>query len=175
LLKELLNKTKIANIQFCDHIETRGKEFFAMAVKKNLEGIIAKKADSIYTCGIRTKEWLKIKHQNSREAIIAGFTKPRNSRKYFGALVLAQYDGKQLKYLGHTGTGFDEATLASLWKTMQPLITSTSPFHEKIKVNMPVTWIKPKLVCEIRFTEETESGLLRHPVYLGLRTDKKIN
>ncbi len=175
LLKDLLEENKNDVVRYCDHIEERGKEMFKAAVEKNLEGIIAKKIDSEYTLGARSKEWLKIKHQNSREGIIVGYTAPRNSRKYFGALVLGQFAGKELIYMGHTGTGFDEKGLKELWDKMQPLITNKSPFKQKVKVNMPVTWISPKLVCQLSFTEITEDGLLRHPVYLGLRTDKKMN
>jgi bifunctional non-homologous end joining protein LigD len=174
LLKELLSKNKNAVIRYCDHIAETGKAMFKAAVQKKLEGIIAKKIDSEYLCGIRSKDWLKIKHQNSCEGIIVGYTQPRNSRKYFGALVLAQYEGDELKYMGHTGTGFDQQGLKGLWNKMQPLISNKSPFKEKVKVNMPVTWIKPKLVCQLSFTEVTENGLLRHPVYLGLRNDKKF-
>ncbi|MFZ1798595.1 MAG: DNA ligase D [Chitinophagaceae bacterium] len=172
LLKNLLEKNNNDLIRYCDHIDKNGIAFFESAKKADLEGIIAKKSDSQYTCNTRSKEWLKIKNINSREGIIVGYTKPRNSRKYFGALVLAQYANNELIYMGHTGTGFDEKTLRDLWEKMQPLITKTSPFKEKVKVNMPVTWIKPKLVCELNYTEMTEDGLMRHPVFLGLRIDK---
>jgi bifunctional non-homologous end joining protein LigD len=174
LLNEFLSKNKNDVIRYCDHIVETGKAMFKVAVEKNLEGIIAKKIDSEYSCGIRSKDWLKIKHQNSREGIIVGYTEPRNSRKYFGALVLAQYAGDELQYMGHTGTGFDQQGLKDLWNEMQALIINKSPFKEKVKVNAPVTWIKPKLVCQLSFTEVTEDGLLRHPVYLGLRNDKKF-
>lgn len=174
LLKKLLRKNKNSLLQYCDHIEEKGKDFFETAVKNNLEGMIAKKADSEYKCGIRSKDWLKIKHKKSREGIIVGYTQPRRSRKHFGALVLGQYDEGELKYMGHTGTGFDEKTLKELWNRMQPLITDHSPFNQRVKVNMPVTWLKPKLVCELNFSEVTEDGLLRHPVYTGLRIDKNF-
>ncbi len=175
LLKKLLEKNNNGLIRYCDHIDEKGIAFFSTAKQANLEGIIAKKADSIYSCNTRSKEWLKIKNINSREGIIVGYTKPRNSRKYFGALVLAQYENNELIYMGHTGTGFDEKTLKELWGKMQPLITGKSPFKEKVKVNMPVTWLKPKLVCELNYTEMTEDGLMRHPVFRGLRIDKKKN
>lgn len=175
LLKKLLEKNNYGLIRYCDHIDEKGIAFFATAKKANLEGIIAKKAGSNYACNTRSKEWLKIKNINAREGIIVGYTKPRNSRKYFGALVLAQYENKELIYMGHTGTGFDANTLKDLWEKMQPLITGKSPFKEKVKVNMPVTWIKPKLVCQLNYTEMTEDGLMRHPVFLGLRIDKSIN
>jgi bifunctional non-homologous end joining protein LigD len=169
-LKKLVGKNPV--IRYCDHFEEFGIDFFNQAAESNLEGIIAKRADSRYVTGIRTKEWLKIKHQQNREAIIVGYTEPRNSRKYFGALILAEYEGKELKYLGHTGTGFNTKTLKELWEKMQPLVCDTSPFKQRIKVNSPVTWLKPKLVCQLHFTEVTEGGMLRHPVFLGLRADK---
>jgi len=174
LLQKLLSKNKTDIIRYCDHVARKGKAMFKVAVEKDIEGIIAKKIDSEYTCGIRSKDWLKIKNKNSREGIIVGYTEPRNSRKYFGALVLAQYISGELQYMGHTGTGFDQKGLKELWDKMQPLITNVSPLKEKVKVNMPVTWIKPRLVCQVNFSEETEDGLLRHPVYMGLRVDKKF-
>ncbi|HEY9363009.1 MAG TPA: DNA ligase D, partial [Chitinophagaceae bacterium] len=151
-----------------------GIAFFKTAQEASLEGIIAKKAGSRYTMNVRTKEWLKIKHQLNCEAVIVGYTEPRGGRKHFGALVLAQYDNDELQYIGHTGTGFNQQALKELWNKMQPLITSKSPFNKNIKVNMPVTWIKPKLVCQISFTEETADGRLRHPVFMGLRPDKNF-
>ncbi|HWB28661.1 MAG TPA: DNA ligase D [Chitinophagaceae bacterium] len=174
LLHDVLAQSNNDLVRYCDHIKEHGIEFFKLARQKNLEGIIAKRAASEYVCGVRTKEWLKIKNKNSREAIIVGYTKPRNSRKYFGALVLAQYNNNTLVYMGHTGTGFDKKALKELWEKMQPLVTEKSPFNTRVKVNMPVTWIKPKLVCELAFTEQTEEGLLRHPVFEGLRIDKNI-
>ena len=171
-LKKLVGKNPV--IRYCDHFEEYGIDFFNKAAENNLEGIIAKRASSRYVTGIRTREWLKIKHQQNREAIIVGYTEPRNSRKYFGALILGEFEGNTLRYLGHTGTGFNSKTLAELWEKMQPLKTASSPFKEKVKVNSPVTWVKPKLVCQLHFTEVTEGGMLRHPVYLGLRTDKSF-
>ena len=170
MLEKLIPKKGI--IRYCDHVEEDGKRFFEAVSKKNMEGIIAKRADSVYVLGQRTKDWLKIKHLQSREAIIAGYTAPRGGRKHFGALILAQYNDNKLTYMGHTGTGFNESTLKELWHKMQPLVTKDSPFGKKIKVNSPVTWLKPLLVCQVHFTEETEGGMLRHPVYLGLRVDK---
>lgn len=175
LLSDLLESNNNDTIRFSDHISGDGKKLFDEIVSKNLEGIIAKKADSLYKEGIRSKEWLKIKNIQSREAIIAGYTQPRNSRMHFGALILAQYVNDELTYMGHTGTGFDDKTLHKLWKLLQPLVVSQSPFKKKVKVNMPVTWVKPYLVCQVSYTEETKDGLLRHPVYMGLRTDKTQN
>lgn len=174
LLKKLIENNYDPVIKYSDHIQTTGKAFFKTAQEANLEGIIAKKADSNYTLGVRSKQWLKIKYQLNREAVIAGYTEPRGGRKHFGALILAQYNEKgELEYMGHTGTGFNQQSLKELWTKMQSLITTASPFSKKIKVNMPVTWIKPVLVCQVHFTEETSEGRLRHPVFMGLRIDKK--
>jgi len=173
LLKKALPKGKNSIIRYCEHVKTNGKDFFRKAIKMDLEGMIAKKADSVYAEGVRNNDWLKIKNHNTREAIIAGFTQPRGGRKHFGALILAEQRGKQLSYIGHTGTGFTEKTLKELWKQLQPGIVPDSPFKEKIKVNMPVTWVKPVLVCQVKFTEKTADGMLRHPVYMGLREDKE--
>jgi bifunctional non-homologous end joining protein LigD len=160
-------------IKFSDHIEENGHEFFNLAIDRGLEGIMAKKSDSKYTTNFRTKLWLKIKNNKRLEAIICGFTEGRKSRKHFGALVLGKYEGNKLIYIGHTGTGFDEKGLNEINKKLQPLITGEVPFDKKPKTNMPVTWVKPKLVCEIKFTEETDEGILRHPVFMGLREDKE--
>jgi bifunctional non-homologous end joining protein LigD len=173
LLKKLLKKSEI--IKYSDHIVGSGIDFFAVAKERNLEGIMAKRADSLYTPGERTGEWLKIKHHQSQEAIIAGFTQPAGSRKYFGALVLAIKNRNELKYVGHTGSGFDHATLKKLSDLLRPLIRQKSPFKENIKTNMPVTWVKPELVCEIKYAEITRDGHMRHPIFLRLREDKKAS
>lgn len=160
-------------IKFSDHIEEKGKEFFEVANEHGLEGIMAKKADSTYTKNFRSKLWLKIKNNKRLEAIICGFTEGRKSRKHFGALVLGKYVGDKLIYIGHTGTGFNEKSLKEVEKKLEPLVTNKIPFDKKPKTNMPVTWVKPKLVCEIKFSEETDEGILRHPVFMGLREDKE--
>lgn len=170
LLKKLLSRNTI--VKYCDHIQTKGINFFRQVVSKDLEGIIAKKKDSKYYIGVRSKEWLKIKHVQTDEAVIAGYTQPRGSRKYFGALVLGKYKNGVLEYIGHSGTGFNEESLKDLWNVMQSLIVPTTPFNKKIKVNAPVTWIKPVLVAEMKFTEKTNENIMRHPVFVTLRPDK---
>lgn len=173
--KELLHKLLPKNnamIRYCDHIAERGKDFFKVMQQRGLEGMIAKAADSNYTEGARSSQWLKIKHLQTEEAIIAGYTAPRGGRNYFGALVLAQYKGKKLQYIGHTGTGFNQTTLKDVYNQLQQLITENSPFDTKVKLNAPVTWVEPKLVCNLKFTEVTSEGSRRHPVFMGLRIDK---
>jgi bifunctional non-homologous end joining protein LigD len=159
-------------IRYSEHVNESGIEFFNKTVEMDLEGMIAKRADSIYLKGKRSQDWLKIKNHNTQEAIIAGYTEPRGSRKYFGALILGIYVDGKLKYIGHTGTGFNEEALKEMFAKLQPLVTNVSPFDKKIIVNSPVTWVKPELVCAIKFSELTEEGILRHPVFIGLRVDK---
>lgn len=172
LLKKLLKKNNV--IKYSDHIEEKGKLFFESAIKKNLEGIIAKKADSLYKEGVRSAEWLKIKHHHTGEAVIVGFTEPTGSRKYFGALVLALMKNKELVYAGHTGTGFSVQKIKEVYSLLKPLVTDKSPFKEKVITNMPVTWVEPILICELKFTEITRDGKMRHPVFLHLRDDKSL-
>ena len=108
-----------------------------------------------------------------QEVIIAGFTQPRNTRKFFGALLLGVYHNDELVYIGHTGSGFNKKSLEEIYSKLQPLVVGKCPFAQCPKGNMPVTWVKPKLVCEIKFTEWTKELIARHPIFMGLRTDKK--
>jgi bifunctional non-homologous end joining protein LigD len=172
LLKELL-PAKNPVIKYSDHIDEQGQAFFEMAVNKDLEGIMAKKADSLYHPGVRTTEWLKIKNHKSQEVVICGFTEPGGSRKYFGALVLGIMKGNKLVYAGHTGSGFNDRDLKEISKKLKPLIQKQSPFKEVVKTNMPVTWVRPVLLGEVKFTEFTRDGRMRHPIFLRLRTDKE--
>lgn len=161
-----------STIKFSEHIVGDGKAFFEVALNKGLEGVMAKKAKSVYTVNYRTRSWLKIKNNQQTEAIICGFTKGRNSRKYFGAVILGKYFDDKLTYIGHSGSGFNEKGLNEIYKKFEPLITDKCPFATKPKTNMPVTWLKPKLVCEVKFAEWTEEKILRQPIFLGLREDK---
>jgi len=107
-LKKLLKRSSV--IRYCDHVLNDGKNFYNEVKKSKLEGIIAKKKDSLYHPGVRTKEWLKIKYNHSQEAVIVGYTEPKGSRSHFGSLILAQYKKNRLQYIGHTGTGFNDKT-----------------------------------------------------------------
>jgi bifunctional non-homologous end joining protein LigD len=160
-------------LSFSRHRKEFGSRFFAEAEKQGLEGIMAKRADSPYRSGERTTDWLKIKTAKRQEVVIAGFTAPKRSRPYFGALVLAVRDGKVWRYIGHVGAGFSHAALEELHGKLAPLQTAKSPFASRVKDEAVTTWVKPKLVAEIKFTEWTSAGEMRHPVYLGLRADKR--
>lgn len=173
--KEILKKflPDITNIKYSDHIEKEGKAFYETAVQNNLEGIIAKSKKSKYESNKRSHDWLKIKTLYRQEAIIGGFTKPKGSRKNIGAVVLGIYENNNLVYIGHAGGGFKESDLENVKDKLDPLIRKTSPFKNKFKTNTPVTWVEPKLVCEVSFSEWTDEGLMRQPVFLGLRDDKE--
>jgi bifunctional non-homologous end joining protein LigD len=175
LLKILLGKYKFRNIFYSDHIESEGKASYKKAIENKLEGIIAKDANSPYRFGKRSREWLKIKIIQNEEAIIIGYTEPKGARNHFGSLLLGQFHAKELQYIGNCGTGFNESTLKDLFAKFNKLAVKTSPFKTGIKIPGKITWLKPELVCQVKFTEWTQDGHLRHPVFLGLRMDKKAN
>ena len=170
-LKAILPRDKL--IAFSHHRRATGKKFFAQAEQKGLEGIMAKRADSPYASGGRTSDWLKIKTAKRQEVVIAGFTAPKRTRPFFGALVLAVRENNAWRYVGHVGTGFSHATLEELHGKLAKLKAAKSPFLAKVKDEDVTTWVKPSLVAEIKFAEWTSKGELRQPVYLGLRSDKK--
>jgi bifunctional non-homologous end joining protein LigD len=149
-----------------------GEELYREACEKGLEGVIAKRADSVYLSGGRSRDWLKLKCHAEQELVIGGYTAPKGSRTEFGALLVGYYDGETLRYAGKVGTGFDHHTLRTLGERMRGLEQDESPF-ERFKPIPPGThWIRPELVAQIGFTEWTRDGRLRHPRYLGLRDDK---
>lgn len=172
ILKQLLKNNKI--IRYCDHIDTKGISFLEKAKQQGLEGIIAKKKDSQYARGYRSKEWLKIRNIQSTEVVIAGYTEPKGGRIHFGSLILANKKSNEWQYRGHVGTGFSSALLGSLKKAMKPLETNESPFKTRVPLNGEVTWLKPKLVADIAYTEVTRDNIFRHPVFLRLREEKEI-
>ncbi len=170
-LKEILPRHKL--IAFSRHRKTDGTKFFDEAERKGLEGIIAKRADSKYLSGARTDNWLKIKTSKRQEVVIAGFTAPRRTRPFFGALALALREKNGWRYIGHVGTGFSHKTLEELHGKLIKLKIAKSPFAAKVKDEAVTTWVRPSLVAEVKFTEWTTKGEMRHPVYLGLRGDKR--
>jgi bifunctional non-homologous end joining protein LigD len=170
-LHSILPRHKL--IAFSRHRKTFGTRFFEEAGRHGLEGIMGKRADSKYVSGGRSTDWLKIKTSKRQEAVIAGFTAPRRTRPFFGALVLAVREKNGWRYIGHVGTGFSHKALEELHGKLMKLAAPKSPFSSKVKDEAVTTWVKPSLVAEVKFTEWTSSGEMRHPVYLGLRTDKR--
>jgi bifunctional non-homologous end joining protein LigD len=147
-----------------------GLEAYRIAKRRGYEGVVAKDSSAPYIEGRSTK-WLKVKVRQEEEFVIAGYTAPSGSRKYFGALLLGGYRGRELHYVGKVGTGFTQPVLGALFKKFQPLVQSkpllVDPPREK-----HVTYVAPRLVAQIAFQEWTAEGKLRQPVFLGLRDDK---
>ncbi|HEU5186977.1 MAG TPA: DNA ligase D, partial [Candidatus Saccharimonadales bacterium] len=170
LLKATLGQNTV--IRYSDHIETTGKDLFKTAHKHALEGIVAKKADSLYRQDVRGHDWLKIKTHLRQETVIGGFTEPRGSRSYLGSLLLGIYDKDGLNYIGHSGGGMTVTELKDLHQRLLKLERKTSPFTTTPKPNAPVHWVEPKLICEVSFSEWTSEGSMRHPKFEGLRSDK---
>jgi bifunctional non-homologous end joining protein LigD len=169
-------------LRYSDHYETQGIALFNMAREKGLEGILAKKRDSIYQ-EHRSREWLKIKIRHRLEAVIGGYTEPEGSRPHFGSIVLGLYDKQgHLIHVGQAGSGFDQKSLEEMWQLLKKRETKKTPFHGEVEALRKVFWVKPELVAEIEYAEWTggpESGKiagttpkLRAPVFLGLRDDK---
>jgi bifunctional non-homologous end joining protein LigD len=164
-------------VRYSDHYPEQGKALFEMAHKKGLEGILAKKRQSIYE-ERRSREWLKIKIKHRLECVIGGFTEPEGSRAHFGSIVLGLYDGKgRLIHVGQAGSGFDQRSLEEVWQLLKRLETKKNPFFGEVEALRKVSWVKPELVAEIEYAEWTKgadggSPKLRAPVFLGLRDDK---
>ncbi len=172
--KEILKKLlpKISNIKYSDHIPENGKKLFKTAVKNGVEGVIGKRKDSFYQAGVRSKDWVKIKATKTQEAVICGYTLPKGKRSVLGALVLGVYERESLKYIGNVGTGFTENTLELLEKKLKALRRKEPTLKTDIELPKGVTWVEPKLICEVTYTEWTKDKLMRHPSFIGLREDK---
>jgi bifunctional non-homologous end joining protein LigD len=172
--KELLEVTlkPAKNVRLSEHIIEHGKELYREIARIPLEGIVAKRIESKYVQK-RSSDWLKIKTVQESEVVIGGYTAPRHSRSYFGSLVVGLYRESRLHYVAHVGGGFNEKGLQQLYELMQRSKTKQSPFVVAPHTNEPVQWIKPKLVAQVKFSEWTSDGHLRHPIFLGLRDDKK--
>jgi bifunctional non-homologous end joining protein LigD len=158
-------------IHFSDHVAEQGEALFEAAREKGLEGIIAKKADSTYA-GSRTSSWVKIKIVQELDAVVAGYTAGRGSRKFFGALALGLYDKRELKFIGSVGTGFDESMQEKIFDRLQELRTPRSPFQKIPSLKETVEWVKPELVARVKYGKWTEDTHLRVPVFLSLRNDR---
>src|SRR5207249_11721645 len=136
-------------------------------------GIIAKRADSPYEPGRRSRAWLKLKIEQRQEFVVGGFTEPRNAREHMGAILLAFYDANaHLIYAGHTGTGFTRTSLRDLFRRLARLERKTSPFSTTPRTNERAHWVRPTIVVEVKFNEWTADGKLRQPIFVGVRDDK---
>jgi bifunctional non-homologous end joining protein LigD len=168
----LRNAVRFADpLRFTVHRNAAGEEEYRKACARGDEGVIAKRADAPYRSG-RSNDWLKFKCVRDQELVIGGFTAPKGSRVGFGALLVGYYAGKDFVYAGKVGTGFDTNVLRDLHARMRRIERPDSPFTRGRVRERDVRWIEPELVAQIGFTEWTRDGLLRHPRYTGLRTDK---
>jgi bifunctional non-homologous end joining protein LigD len=182
ILKSIVPQEGI--IRLSDAFDATGTEFFQAAQSMNLEGIIAKKADSEYMSGERTTQWLKIKANKRQEMVIGGFTNNEGSSKPFSSLLVGLWEGKELVYTGKVGTGFNQKQQREMLAQFKSLIIDRAPFAEEPDYNKPsrfnprpakatATWLKPVLVCEVSFAEMTTEGVMRHPSFEGMRVDKR--
>jgi bifunctional non-homologous end joining protein LigD len=158
-------------VMYSKHIVGRGKEFFELAQRESLEGIIGKRRDSPYRAG-RSRDWFKIKAKHEEEFVIGGWTEPKGSRSEFGALLLGYYEGNKLIFAGQVGTGFNQKLLREIGAELRKRERKTSPFEAVPRMKPDPHFVKPELVAQIAFAEWTHDGLLRQPVFLGLRLDK---
>jgi bifunctional non-homologous end joining protein LigD len=176
--KDLLAKITSLDgpVRYSDHF-SQGKALFDVARQKGLEGILAKRRNSVYE-ERRAREWLKIKITQTLDCVVGGYTDPEGSREYFGSIVLGLYDTKgDLIHVGQAGTGFDQAMLKEVWQALKKLETKRSPFPQGVEALRKVHWVNPELVAEIKFSEWTHESAaggmkLRAPVFLRLREDK---
>jgi bifunctional non-homologous end joining protein LigD len=153
--------------------DSRGATMLARARRAGWEGIIAKRTSAPYRPGARSEDWLKLKLQFRAEFVVGGFTEPRRSRPFLGALLLGAFDeAGALVYVGHTGGGFDREGLRSMRARLDRLVRRSAPFAEPPRTNEPAHWVAPKLVVEVKFAEWTADGKLRQPIFLGVRDDK---
>ena len=168
LLKQILRPSD--HIRYSEHEIEKGKELYEAARQQSLEGIIGKKRNSAYV-GQRTSLWLKFKIVNELDAVVCGWTAPRRSREFFGALVLGLYDGVQLEFIGSVGTGFDYAKQKEIYERLQKRRQANSAFSEVPKLKEKIEWVQPQLVARVKFGNWTDGRRLRAPVFLAMRTD----
>src|SRR5207247_8137146 len=159
-------------VRYGDHVVERGEAFFEACSAERLEGIVAKRMASRYVGG-RSRDWLKIKCERRQEFVIGGYTTPQGTRAHFGALHLGLYEDGRLDYVSNVGTSCDDRTLELVSENLRPLARATSPFDRGTPSGRGHHWVEPRLVCEVRFTEWTRDGGIRHPAFLGLREDKR--
>jgi bifunctional non-homologous end joining protein LigD len=169
LLREALSFA--GPLRLMSHRNEDGVAYYRVACRRGWEGVIAKRASGTYVCG-RSDDWLKFKCVNQQELVIVGFTDPQGNRRGFGALLVGYYERGRLRYAGKVGTGFNAETLERLGRRLERLERASSPLDDGEVRLRGVHWVRPELVAEIGFTEWTRDGRLRHPRYLGLRTDK---
>jgi bifunctional non-homologous end joining protein LigD len=171
-LEKLTGTRRKGPIRYSTHVVGRGEKFFRQACRMSLEGVVSKRRDRPYEPG-RGRSWLKVKCIQEQEFVVGGFTEPKGTRAGLGALLLGVHDKEDgLVYVGKVGTGFTETTARRLRERLERLRVSKSPFGRPPPGASDARWVKPALVVEVKFTEWTTDGRLRHPAFKGLREDK---
>lgn len=175
-LERLFGASGSSEVRFGEYEAGDGRRLYKQAVTRGLEGLVVKVADSIYETARRSRAWRKVKLVHEEEFVVGGWTDPRQTRSHLGALLLGMYDDAgagrgKLRYVGHSGTGFSEKELARLHALLKTRAVDASPFGTRVPSNERPHWTRPDLVAQVRFSEWTDEGYLRHPVYLGLRDD----
>ncbi|HEV3008176.1 MAG TPA: DNA ligase D, partial [Burkholderiales bacterium] len=153
------------------HAADDGVELYSAALASGFEGVIGKRKQSKYESGKRSSSWVKVKSTRSAEFVVGGYTKGKGSRAPLGALLIGYWEGKQLRYASHVGSGFDDRSLPQVRARLEPLRRKSSPFADKPELNAPTTWVQPEAVVEVKFQGWTDDGSLRAPVFLRLRDD----
>jgi bifunctional non-homologous end joining protein LigD len=159
-------------VRYSEHIEGKGQAFYEQACELGLEGIVSKRADAPYRSR-RERTWLKIKCSHQQEFVVGGFTRPGGSRTGFRSLLLGAFDGPDLRYEGRVGTGFSAQQLEDLHRQLKAMTVAEKPFADAVPDTKGVTWVEPRLVIEVEYTERTRDGRLRHPVFRGVRDDRE--
>lgn len=170
LLKSLLKKDS-KNIKYSEHVTEEGHDFFTVSCDHKLEGVVSKLSDSPYRSG-RNDLWVKTKCSERQEFVIGGWTGPQGGRTGLGALLLGVYDKDRLRYVGKVGTGFSRKSLSTIKDILKKIERSSTPFHVKSPKGKEIHWVKPEKICEVSFGNWTQEGMLRSPVFQGLRDDK---
>jgi len=171
-LVKRVGKHVTPQVRVTESVEGNGRKMLDQARKQGWEGVIAKRVDSRYEPGNRSRNWLKLKIEFRQEFVVGGYTEPRQSREHIGAILLGYFDKDRLIYAGHTGGGFSRQGLVDMYRRLKPLERKTAPFSETPKTNEKAHWVDPEVVVEVKFSEWTADRRLRQPIFLGVRDDK---
>ena len=171
-LDRLVGARPPSGVRLGDTGPGEGQRLLDRARRDDWEGIIAKRTDARYYPGVRSRDWLKLKVEFRQEFVVGGYTEPRNTREYLGALLLGYFNGDDFVYVGHTGGGFNRQSLADMARRLRRLERKSSPFSTPVRTNEKPHWVRPEVVVEVKFNEWTADGRLRIPIFLGVRDDK---
>ena len=171
-LERLLRRRTNDRVRLSESIPGDGEEMLGRVRRDGWEGVIAKRTDSQYDPGVRSKAWLKLKVEHRQEFVVGGWTEPRNTREHIGAILLGYFDGDRFVYVGHTGGGFTRDGLKDMYRRLARIERKTPPFERPPRTNERAHWTRPDVVVEVKFNEWTADEKLRQPIFLGVRDDK---